>query len=55
MVLFTGLLITLIVCAFLAAVFLVTGSVAFIAVFGDVIVFGLIVWFIVKFVRKHWK
>lgn len=53
MVLFTSLLITLFVCAVFVAIFLITGSAAFIVVFGDVIVFGLLVWLIVKQVMKH--
>lgn len=55
MVLFTSLLIALIVCTIFAAIFLITGSVAFLVVFGDVIVFGLLIWLIVKLVRKHRK
>lgn len=53
MVLFTSLLITLFVCAIFAAIFLITGSAAFIVVFGDAIVFGLLVWLIIKQVMKH--
>ena len=53
MVLFTSLLITLFVCAIFAVIFLITGSAAFIVVFGDVIVFGLLVWLIIKQVMKH--
>ena len=53
MVLFTSLLITLFVCAIFAVIFLITGSAAFIVVFGDAIVFGLLVWLIVKQVMKH--
>jgi hypothetical protein len=55
MVLFTGLLVTLFVCAIFAAMFLITGGAAFIVVFGDVLVFGLLVWLIVKYVKKHRK
>ena len=55
MVLFTSLLVALIVCTIFAAIFLITGSVAFLVVFGDVIVFGLLVWLIVKLVRKRKK
>ena len=55
MVLFTSLLVTLIVCTIFAAIFLITGSAAFIVVFGDVLVFGLIVWLIIKYVKKHRK
>lgn len=55
MVLFTILLVTLIAIAFFAAIFLFTGSVAFVVVFGDVIVFSLIIWWIIKMVRKHKK
>lgn len=53
MVLFTSLLVALIVFAIFAVIFLITESVAFIVVFGDVIVFGLIVWWIVKYVKNH--
>ena len=52
MVLFTSLLVTLIVCTIFVAIFLITGSAAFLVVFGDVIVFGLLVWLIVKLVKK---
>ena len=55
MVLFTSLLVTLIACTIFAAIFLITGSAAFIVVFGDVLVFGLIVWLIIKYVKKHRK
>ena len=55
MVLFTSLLMALIVCTIFAAVFLITGSVAFIVVFGDVLVFVLLVWLIVKYVKDHRK
>ena len=55
MVLFTSLLVALIVCTIFAAIFLITGSVAFLVVFGDVIVFGLLVWLIAKYIRKHRK
>lgn len=55
MVLFTSLLIALIVCTIYAAIFLITGSVAFLVVFGDVIIFGLLVWLIIKLVGKRRK
>ena len=55
MVLFTSLLVTLIVCTIFAAIFLITGSVAFIVVFGDVIVCGLLIWLIVKGVKNRRK
>ena len=55
MVLFTSLLVALIVSTIFAVIFLLTGSVAFVVVFGDVLVFGLIVWLIVRYVRKHKK
>lgn len=55
MVLFTSLLVALIVCTIFAAMFLITGSVAFIVVFGDVLVFGLIVWLIIRGVKNHKK
>ena len=55
MILFTCLLIALLVCAIFAAIFLITGSAAFIVVFGDVIVFGLIMWWIIKYVKEHRK
>lgn len=53
MILFTSLLMALLVCTIFAAIFLITGSVAFIVVFGDVIVFGLLVWLIVRYVKNH--
>jgi hypothetical protein len=55
MVLFTSLLATLLVVAIFALIFLITGSLAFVVVFGDVLVFGLIVWWIIKYVKKHKK
>jgi len=55
MVLFTSLLVSLIVCVIFAAMFLITGSVALIVIFGDVLVFALLVWLIVKYVGKHKK
>lgn len=55
MVLFTSLLVTLIVCTIFAAMFLITGSVAFIVVFGDVIIFGLLLWLIIKGINKRRK
>lgn len=55
MILFTGLLVTLLVCIIFAVAFLITGGAAFIVVFGDVLVFGLLIWLIVRYVRKHKK
>ena len=55
MILFTSLLVTLIVCTIFAATFLITGSVAFVVVFGDALVFGLLVWLIIKGARNHKK
>ena len=55
MVLFTTLLVTLFVCAIFAVMFLITESIAFIVVFGDVLVFGLLVWSIIKYVKNHKK
>ena len=55
MVLFTLLLSALIVCTIFAAIFLITGGAAFIVVFGDVIVFALLVWWIVRYVYNHRK
>lgn len=55
MILFTSLLVALIVCTLFAAMFLITGSVAFIVVFGDVLVFVLLVWLIVKGVKNRKK
>lgn len=52
MVLFLSLLIALMVSGIFVSIFLVMGGAAFIAVFGDVIIFGLLVWLIVKLVRK---
>lgn len=55
MVLFTSLLVMLLVLAIFVTIFLITGSVAFLVVFGDVIVCGLLIWWIVKLVKKHRK
>lgn len=55
MILFTTLLIAFIVCTIFAAIFLITGSMAFVVVFGDVIVFVLLVWLIIKGINNHRK
>lgn len=55
MVLFTCLLATLIVGIIFATIFLITGSLAFVVVFGDVLVFGLLVWLIAKGVANRKK
>lgn len=52
MILFTGLSIALLVCAVVAALFAVVGGGAFILVFGDVIVFGLLVMLLIKIFGK---
>jgi hypothetical protein len=55
MILFTTLLITFIVCTIFAAIFLITGSMAFVVAFGDVIIFALLVWLIIKGINNHRK
>ena len=53
MILFTILLAMLLAIAVVSAVFVIIGAGSFIAVFGDLIVFILIIWVIVKlFTRK---
>ena len=55
MILFTLLLTAFIVFTIFAAFFLITGGAAFIVVFGDVIVFALLVWWIARYVYNHRK
>lgn len=52
MILFTILLALAIIAAVATIFCAVAAGVSFIAVFGDLIVFGLIVWLIVKIFRK---
>lgn len=52
MILFTIVLFTLIVAAVVALVTTVIGGIGFAIAFGDVIVFALVVWLIVKHFRK---
>lgn len=53
MILFTILLITLIVAAVIALTAAIIAGGSFIAVFGDVIVFVLLIWLIVKIFRRE--
>lgn len=55
MILFTIFMITLIVAAVICAISLITGGVAFIAVFGDVLIFGLIIGLLVRWLFKKKK
>ena len=55
MMLFFKILMTLVACIIYVVAFLITGSAAFIVVFGDVLVFALIVWLIIRFVKKRRK
>lgn len=52
MILFTVLLISLIGLLTILAAIIFAGGVGFITVFGDVIVFGLVVWLIVTLISK---
>lgn len=52
MFLFTTLLIMLIILSGIIMVVGVTGAITVGLVFGDLIVFGLIIWFIIKGLRK---
>lgn len=55
MILFTIFVIALIIAAVIGAVALITGGAAFIAVFGDVIIFGLIIGLLVRLLFKRRK
>lgn len=55
MILFTILLTMLIAIAVITAILAVVGTGSFVLAFGDVIVFGLIVWMIVKLIKKSNK
>ena len=52
MILFTILLTLIIVIAVIALIAALIAGVSFVAVFGDAIVFGLIVWLIIKIFKK---
>lgn len=52
MILFTILLSTVIAIAVITLISAIIAGLGFAAVFGDVIVFGLIVWLIIKIFRK---
>lgn len=52
MILFTILLVTFIVFAIAALISAIIGGISLAVAFGDIIVFGLIVWLIVKIFRK---
>lgn len=55
MILFTILLTMLIAIAVITAILAIVGAGSFVLAFGDVIVFGLIVWMIVKLIKKSNK
>lgn len=55
MILFTIFIMTLIILAIITAIIVGTGCAAFIVVFGDVIVFDLLIVFIVKHIKKRKK
>lgn len=52
MILFTILLGTLIVFAIAALISAIIGGISLAVAFGDIIVFGLIVWLVIKIFRK---
>lgn len=52
MIIFTILLIALVVAAVIGLVAAIVAGGSFIVVFGDAIVFGLIVWMIIKIFRR---
>lgn len=55
MIIFTILLATIIAAAVVGLVCTIVGGVSFIVAFGDIFVFGLIVWLIVKIIRRKKK
>ena len=55
MILFTILLILIIAIAVISLIAAIIAGVSFVAVFGDAIVFGLIVWLIIKIFKKKKK
>lgn len=52
MILFIILMIVMLVMAVLTLFALSAGGAAFLLIFGDLIVFALIIWFIIKILRK---
>lgn len=55
MIIFTVLLIAAIALAIIGLVFTIVGGASLIVTFGDVIVFGLIIWLIIKIFRRKKK
>lgn len=55
MILFTILLATIIAAAVVGLICAIIGGVSFIAAFGDIIVFGLIIYMIVKIINQKKK
>lgn len=55
MILFTILAITLLSIVLLVATYVGVGALAFVVTFADVIVFGLLIWLIVRFFIKRAK
>ena len=55
MILFTILLTMLIAIAVITAILAIVGAGSFVLAFGDVIIFGLIVWMIVNLIKKSNK
>lgn len=53
MITFTLLLIALIVVAIISIISIIIGGAGFIALFGDVIICGLIIWLLVKLFRRR--
>lgn len=52
MILFTILLVTFIVFAIAALISAIIGGISIAVAFGDIIVFGLIVWMVVKILKR---
>ena len=53
MITFTLLLIAFIVIAIISIISIIVGGAGFIALFGDVIICGLIIWLLVKLFRRR--